>query len=619
MTETKKTTIETGTFYRGMMFDRSTADAENRTIEVSFSSEEPYQRYFGQEILDHSAGSVRLERLNSGGAFLKDHNWDEQVGVIEKAFIGSDRRGRAVVRFSRSGKAEEIFQDILDGIRVGISVGYIVHQMKLESTGDDGDNYRVVDWEPLEISTVSVPADITVGVGRSTEEKFKTIIERKVAMESETKTTEKVEPKIDVKSIETSATKAERERIREILAIGDQHNMRELAQKAVDSGAEVSEFRAQVLEGLGRAAKVNGTAEIGMSDSDKKQYSLSRAIAAMASGKRSEAQFEFDCSDAVGKKLGKQARGLYIPMDMLLSRSANVGTPAEGGYLKGTDHLGGSFIDALRSRSVLQQMGAVMMEGLVGDIAIPRLDGGSTAYWVDEAGDITGTTPAFGSVAMSPKTVGAYIDITRKLLLQSSPSVDELLKSDMSKVLAAAIDAAGISGASANKQPVGILNTSGIGAVVGGDNGVAPTWDHIIKLEQEVAVDNADLGNLAYLTNAKVRGKLKSTFKNATYGDNPIWGKGSGPGIGELNGYNAFTTSHVPGNLTKGSSNGVASAIIFGNFADLIIALWGALDINLDTATLSKSGGLRLVMLQDCDVAVRHAQSFAAMKDALTA
>ena len=152
---------------RSAMIEKRAVDEESRTVELAFSSEEPYERWFGMEILDHKPSSVRMGRLKNGAALLVNHNTDDHVGVIESARIDGDSVGRAVVRFGRGARASEIFADVVDGIRTQVSVGYIVHEMILEKSSDDQPPiYRVTDFEPLEISLVAVPADPTVGVGR---------------------------------------------------------------------------------------------------------------------------------------------------------------------------------------------------------------------------------------------------------------------------------------------------------------------------------------------------------------------------------------------------------------------------------------------------------------------
>jgi HK97 family phage major capsid protein len=163
-------------------------------------------------------------------------------------------------------------------------------------------------------------------------------------------------------------------------------------------------------------------------------------------------------------------------------------------------------------------------------------------------------------------------------------------------------------------QPRGIIYTSGIGSVAGGTNGAAPDWSDIVALEREVAVDNADMGSLAYLSNPKVTAKLKTTKMDTGSGRFVL-----DPASANLNGYRYEHTTQVPSTLTKGSSSGVCSAIIFGNFNDAIYGLWSGLDVLTDPYTGGTAGTLRIIALQDFDFAVRHAQSFAVMLDALTA
>jgi HK97 family phage major capsid protein len=211
--------------------------------------------------------------------------------------------------------------------------------------------------------------------------------------------------------------------------------------------------------------------------------------------------------------------------------------------------------------------------------------------------------------------VGAWVDASRRLLIQSSVDVEALIQRDLAAGLAVAIEAAAINGTSTSSQPTGILNTSGIGTSTGGANGAAPTWANIVALESELGIDNADIGALAYLTNARVRGKLKQTTKSTSAVTGFVWDDGEFP----LNGYRAAVTSNVPSNITKGTTTGSLSAIIFGNFSDLLLGFWGnGIDILVDPYTGSSAGTVRIRSLADVDVAVRHAESFAAMPDALT-
>jgi HK97 family phage major capsid protein len=601
------------THQRGLsLIERAVVDEAARTATLAFSSEAPVERSWGIEILDHSTKSMRVGRLASGGPLLMDHDTRDHVGVIESVQIGADRVARAVVRFGRSARAEEVFRDVVDGIRRNVSVGYVIHEARLEGEQNGVQAYRVSDWEPYEISLVAVPADASVGVGRSAES---VITSQETTMET---------PNTG-NPADTSAAGADQERKRstEILAIAKQYAGRgldELATKAIQNGQSVEQFRAAVIDKLASAPKP--TAEIGMDQRDLKRYSLVRALNFLANPNdrraREAASFELECSQAAAETRGKASQGLIIPFDILSrslqQRDLNVGTTTAGGHLVETSLLSGSFIDLLRNAMVIDRLGTQMLTGLVGNIAIPGQSGAATAYWVTEGSAPTESQQTLRQVPMSPKTVGAFTDISRKLLLQSSIDVEGFVQRDLATVLGLAIQSVAIQGGGSN-EPTGILATAGIGDVAGGTNGAAPNWANIVELETDVSVANADVGTLAYLTNARVRGRLKTTYEDGPGSGVRVWQNGSTP----LNGYAAGVTNAVPSNLTKGTASGICSAIIFGNFADLIIGMWGGLDLMVDPYSNSTSGTVRVVALQDVDVAVRNAVSFSAMKDALTA
>jgi len=611
--------IETGILQRSFNINQKAIDEESRTVELSFSSEEPYTRWFGVEVLDHREGSIRLGRLNDGGAFLADHDPEKQIGVVEKAWI-ENGKGKALVRFSKSQMAQEYFQDVLDGIRSKVSVGYIVHKMRKEGEKEGVETFRVTDWEPLEVSLVAIPADATVGVGRSeTELKNKTIIEGEEKMEKEN-VEQVTEPKIDVTEVQEKARKEETNRVKEIMAIGRKFNKMDVAEQFINDGKSVEEFKDVVLQDLGANPVGTKSAEIGLSKKEIKQYSFLRLITALANPTDRKAQeaaaYEFECSRAVADEMRSTPKGAFVPYDVLARDLSVSGT---SGATVATNLAAGSFIDMLMNRLAIRQAGAQVIGGLVGDLAIPKQTGGATSYWVGEGAAVTESTPALGQVTLTPKTIGAFTDLTRKFIKQSSIDAEAFVRRDLARALALGIDLAAITGDGASDNPTGILNTSGIGLVVGGTDGAAPTWAHIVELWQNVAVDNADIGTLAFLTNAKVVGKLMTTEKATNTAQFVCPSFPDANGITTFGGMKAITSNQVPSNLDKGTSAGVCSAIIFGNFSDLILGQWGTLDINVDSASLSTSGGIRVVALQDVDVAVRHPESFAAMKDALTA
>jgi len=342
-----------------------------------------------------------------------------------------------------------------------------------------------------------------------------------------------------------------------------------------------------------------------------RKYSFLGLIDALQSRDSKRASFEFECSQEIANRYGKPPNGAFVPRD-IWARDLVMGTDTAGGYLVGTDLLGDQFIEALRARLVTGRLGARILDGLVGDVAIPGLSTGTSVYWVAESGAPSEGSIVFKQIQLSPKTVGTYLDISRKLLLQSSPAADDIVRNDLLIAILTEIDRVAINGGGAN-QPVGILQTAGIGTVSLGTNGDAPTWAAVVNLVKEVAIDNALMGNLAYLTNAHVVAKLRTTAKVASTDSVMIMN-------GEQNtlmGYPVEQTSLVPSDLTKGTGTDL-SAMIFGNFNDLVIGEWGTLDVLVDPYTGGTSGQTRVVGLMDVDVAVRHPESFAAITDMVT-
>lgn len=612
--------LPTAQLKRSFVVERSSIDEQARTVKLAFASETPVERSWFVEILDLSRKSMRTGRLTAGANLLCDHDTRDVVAVVESVEIGTDKVARAVVRFGRSVRAEEVFRDVVDGIRVNVSVGYIIHGVVLEGTKDGLDTYRVTDWEPYELSLVSVPADVTVGVGRSLPADALAVPSlpslpstSPPSTENRSMTTPEIKPAgTPAPTIETPAQRNHANEISQIAAA--MPGGAELAMRSIQAGHTVEQFQAEAIRALSN--KPVPTADIGLSKKETRRFSMVRALNALASpgdvAARNAASFEFECSNAVSAKLGKASRGILIPFEVQ-TRDMVVGTPAAGGNLVSTDLMAGDFITILRDAMVLNTLGVRYLSGLVGNIAIPKQAGSGSAYWVAEGQAPTESAAAIGQVAMSPKTVGAFTDISRKLLLQSSIDVESFVSTDLAMVLGLAIQRAAIAGGGVANEPVGILARIAA-SVVGGANGGAPTWDDVVDLETAVSVANADVGTLAYLTNAKVRGKLKKTFVDGPGTGERVWQKGSEP----LNGYRAAVTNAVPSNITKGTGTNL-SALIFGNFADLVIGMWGGLDLMVDPYTHSTTGTVRVTALQDVDVGVRNEESFATMEDAETA
>ena len=608
--------LKTGMLFREVQISDV---AEDRTVSVAFSSEEPVERFFGTEVLDHDARSIRLGRLREMGPLLVNHDPNDLVGKVEDVTVGQDRVARAQVRFGKSDRAEEVFQDVKDGIRSGISVGYHIHTLEEQDDKGDEKSFRATDWEPMEISLVTIPADASVGVGRSVDDSFitriKPLIEEVKPMTDKVEVVNEPAPSVDVEQIKKEARRGEVSRVQDLIALGDKFNKGDLAHQYIDGGRSVEEMRKAILDDYETPSPAVQSApdNLDMEPKEKRAYSMFRAINASASGNWSNAGLEREASDEIAKRLGKEPRGFYAPSDIEWGqRDMTVGSATAGGNLKGTDLLASDFVDALRPKLVLADLGAKMMTGLVGDVAIPALNAKTSTYWVAESGVPTEGSPTVRQITMAPKTVGAYVDISRKLSKQGTPDAENLFRNDMVMQVASAIDTVGINGGGSN-EPTGILQTSGIGATNMGDNGLAPTWESVVNNVREVSIDNALGGNLAFLTNPKVVAKMRNVVRVSSTDSRFIMDDRN-----DLFGYRVVQTNNVPSNLSKGTSSSVCSAFIFGNFNDLIIGQWGGTDVLVDPYTGSGSGTIRVVVFADVDIAVRHAQSFSATQDYLT-
>lgn len=569
-------------------------EVEDRTYEFPFSSEYPVARYFGNEILSHDVKAADLSRLNDGAPLLFNHNPDKVIGVVERAYIdGKKRRGYARVRFSRNPFAQEVLSDVKDGVLRNVSFGYSIDKMEERGSGD----FVATAWSPYEVSVVSVPADPGVGIGRSLEAEQAASAaptpDPIPAMENTTP---------DLAVVRAEAAEAERSRIAGISALCDKHNMADLGRQLIESGRSIDEARAAVLDNLDiKQEPVNmSAAEIGLSEKESRSFSFLRAINYLSNptdrAAREAAAFEIEASEAAAAKLGRQSRGITIPQDVL-RRDLNVGAATAGGNLVATELDAGSFIDLLRNASALDQAGATVLTGLTGNVAIPRQSGAATAYWVAESGAPTESQQTVDQVSLTPKTVAAYTDYSRRLMIQSSIDVENMVRSDLARVLALKIDLAGLYGTGSNGEPLGLKLTTGIGT----ENfaAAAPTFAEVVALESDVATANALLGSPVYLMNAAMRGSLKTTSKDTGSGMFIMEGN-------EVNGYRGVL------------SNQVASGDLwFGNFADLIIGYFSGLDIMVDPYSNSTSGTVRVVAMQDVDIAVRHPESFSRGNDTL--
>jgi len=408
----------------------------------------------------------------------------------------------------------------------------------------------------------------------------------------------------------------ERNRVKSILAAGDQYGQRDLAQKAVNEGKTIDAFRVELLDAVGKRNQQvrESTATIGLSETEARGFSflkLFRALTAPAGEQKrysEEAKFELEaCAAAADKMTHRSVKGVLIPIDVMTAAIPGLGQrgtdivsiktasgyTGTGGNTVQTQLLASSFIDILRNRTTIMQLGTEL-GGLVGNIDIPRQTTGASASWIGEDADSTQEDVDFDLVSLRPKTVTNFMEVTRKMLMQSSLGMEALLRRQMAQGIAQQIDLKGYYGTGSSDTPTGIKATSGINSFYWATDNT-PLFTEFVRAETEIASDNADVESMAYVTNPVIRGYAKGARKIATSTDSTtIWEPGN-----TINGYRTEITNQI-----------ATGDVFFGNFADLWIGLWGGLDITVDPYTNSKKGRIRIVGFQDIDFAVRRAASF---------
>jgi HK97 family phage major capsid protein/HK97 family phage prohead protease len=609
-----------------------TVSEDERTIEFPFSSEYPVARYFGNEVLQHDIRSADLARLNDAAPLLFNHDPDRVIGVVERAWIdGQKKRGYATVKFSRNAFAQEVLADVKDGVLRNVSFGYAINDMEQRGSGE----FLATSWAPYEISVVSIPADPTVGVGRS--------LETDPAASAASPTPE-TEPEVPMENTPdltavraeaaAEAAKAERSRIAGITALTAKHGMDDLGRQLVEGGRSLDEARAAVLDKLG-IKPVETVAPVEMATQERAGYSITAGIRAMLTGDWSsrEAGLVRDISREVEKSgVSKTTeRSFFVPFSALGGQRATYVTSGAttGGNLVQTDLMDQDFIEFLRNNGVMLQLGVRTMPGLVGNVAIPRRSGVASTYYLStQTTAITQSESTFDQVTLAPKNLAALSKYSRQTLLQGTPGIEELVRRDLTDGINLAIDLGILNGSGSAGQPTGIMATAGIGSVAMGTNGAAVTMEKVVDLESAVMQVNGAVnpGNVAYLTNYKVMAALKKLRAGgSTTTDGPFLFNtdgatiGRGPTPAQLNGYPLAPTNQVPSNLVKGTSGSVCSALLMGDFSQAIVGFWGnGLEITVGEDADDFSKALTSVRgIVTYDVAVRDPKSFAAILDIL--
>lgn len=624
-------------------FRMERGDGKQTTLRFSASSEYPVERYFGTEVLEHSTEAVRLERVKRGAVpLLFNHDTDDVIGMVDDMRI-EGRRLMCDAHLFDTARAREV-EAMLDGGLRNVSIRYRIHTVQVDKNGDE----RVIDWEPMEQSIVTIPADPTVGMGRAgdgdTAFEVKRIAEPQqsaVAAINETRSAEMPDTK-DVKADDKEAAaddkkettreapveqrfevkdrprdpskpvdseqarKMEEERILGIdnLCKVNQINDENQRNYWVNAGLSLYQVGKDILDIHERRAKTNPNplGAIGMGQREVKRFSMLRALKAVVDNDWKLAPFELECSRAVAEKTNREQdpKKFYVPFEVMndarvsptSQRDLTVASAGAGGYLVETANMG--FIELLRNRSVAFRMGARRLSGLVGNVAVPRQSAAATAYWLSsESTQITESAQTFVQMALTPKTVGAYTEISRKLLLQSSPDAEGIVIGDLAAVTALAADAAVLNGGG-SEEPTGILGTSGVGSV----SGSSLAYAGVLEFQTDVAAANVMPMQGGYVSTPAVASLLmqRSRFSNT---DTPLWDGNIWNGT--MAGFPAMSSNQMP-----------SATALFGDWQEVVVGEWGVLEVEVNPYANFQAGIIGVRAMYSMDVGVRRPFAFSA-------
>ena len=635
--------------------------ADPGRFSFSVSSEEPYLRWFGNEILVHDKDSVRCERLDSGMVpSLFNHNPDQQLGVVDNYEL-KDGVLHVSGPFSRSPFAQEKRQDYDDGILKAASVGYKVHKMVRTEDEDNPnapDECRVTDWEPYDASLVTVPADPTVGVGRAADGANEFPVEIEVLQRS-AKTAPAAQPTIEVQPPRESKTMAETAEVKSqheleierrdaIMALAADRDFGKVfsyadAQKAIGEKTSVDVVKDAITRKIiaaNDASKVGTLGDRTFADASRKEqqgYSLVNLLRSLVNQGRPgsikgsfDAKFEREMSEELGKRLNMSTTGAFVPLSAL-TRALGTQTIGSGaGQLAITSEAAAvetltrpEVIELLRHRPRVQALGARVLGGLQGIVRLPRQSAAGTWQWLGEGAAVTPADLAMDFVSVQPRRGSTQSAIDIELLASTSPDVEGLMRADFNKIRALAIDSAALNGPSAGPGPCGLFNTTGLTLLAPtgttlGSGGKGLQYTDVIAFETAVANADADVATSGWMFTPGVRGYLKGTPKftntSGTLIAEPIWKEGvkdpSGLEDGPL-GYKAGVTNQLLQNLTHaGVTGSVLHQALFGDWSQLVQADWGAVEVIYDPYTQAGNGAIVLTMRSLHDVCIRHIAAF---------
>lgn len=583
-----------------MQFREAAFDVSDEAVRMSVSSEAPvltyawfndtYQRVY--EILDHGSGSIDMSRCKDGLVILDQHGGD-QIGLM--AVETKDRKLGGLVEFCTGARAQEIKQDAVKKLRRNTSVGYRVDASKYrpEGTQDGIPVVRAMSWMPYEASFVPVPADPGVGVGRAENE-----VNNNPPADAG-KETRKMEPKemaalfkrgakfgVDADAVQQLIDAGQGRAELDALIVDKQQAQAEEARKEIEALKTRKPDRPVAPEAQAPIAGAPAVVQ------NRRGYSLLNVCKALA-GEQVDIGFEREMSQELGRRRGKAPTGMIIPFNALAKRDLSVSGTSSATVETVLDSA--NFIDLLRTKYVLGLAGVKFMPGIVGNLSLPKMTGAASYYHVAEGSDVTESTPTLGNVTGTPHTIGAIVDVTRRMIEQSTPQVEDFVRNEINQRILRGVQTKVFAGSGSDGEPSAITTATGINNPSISSAGT-PTYEELLNFPGSIMADNAEAGSQKWIGTAKVWAKLAATATN---------GAGSAlaldPFTNKLIGRDFLTTEDLP-----------ANSLWYGDWSSVVIPMWGSgVEIASDSAKLFASGGLTLRALLDYDVMVTNGYALA--------
>lgn len=598
-------------------------EGDTTKLTFSLSSEAPVERWFGTEILSHDKGAIRMDRIKRGAMpLLFNHDWNDPIGMIDDARV-EDRRLVVDAHLFNTERAQEV-RSMLDGGLRNVSVGYRLHVVEEDK---DEETYTARDWEPYEGSIVTIPADHTVGVGRDLGQELEVRMlrtstpvqqpaqsaNRSVAMSDKdtaaagVSADQKPEVRVEVKD-QPNLVEFETKRKAAIRSLCVANKLDERYERAwIDSGADMGQIADDLIQILAERGKTNpqSVTNLGMSKADVRRYSLMRALRAAINNDWKDAGLELEANRELVKRLDKEprsAKSFFVPLDVMMrdlpsaqptlqKRDMTVAGVSGSNYLVSTDNMPGNFIELLRNTSVALRMGVQRLSGLRGNVTIPKMTAGNTAYWLaDETTQITESQPTIGQLALSPKNVAALTELSHQLLVQSSPDVEALVLQSIARDIGLAVDVGILRGSGASGQPTGIVTTGSIGAFTGTSLAAAGLLD----AQADVAAANALNPGCGYVTTPAVAALLMARPELPSTGTTRMW-KGN-MAEGSIFDFPAMSSAQMS-----------SATMLFGWWPSVLLAEWGVLELMVNPFSDFTRGLTAVRGWYTCDVGVRYA------------